>query len=308
MPIAPPALRPGDAVALVAPAGPLASLEELERAIEVVNSLGFVARVARNAAVKHGFLAGTDAQRAQDFNAAANDPEIRGVFALRGGYGTMRILELLDYDALRRDPKVVLGYSDLTALLHAVSARAGIVTFHGPVAGLSQFTPFVVEALRRAICVPQPIGALHAPQAAILRPGRASGRLAGGNLTLLAALEGTPFAVETAGTILVLEDVDEAPYRIDRLLTQLRLSGKLGRAAGLLVGEFRGCDPEGDPPVDPAARLTHVLHERLFDLGVPAIAGASVGHIEEQWTLPIGVRATLDATARTLVVEEAAVA
>jgi muramoyltetrapeptide carboxypeptidase len=243
-----------------------------------------------------GYLAGTDEQRAADFNEAARDPGVRGIFALRGGYGTMRILDQIDYDAIARDPKVIVGYSDLTALLNAVTRQTGLVTFHGPVAALSQFSPLEIQALRAAVMTPEPLGVLQAPEAQTLAGGVAGGRIAGGNLSLLAALTGTPHEVDTSGALLVLEDVDEPPYRIDRMLTQLRMSGALMRAAGIIAGGWTNCGVTED-----------LLHDRLGDLGVPIVTETLIGHIEEQWTLPIGAYAKLDAGARTLTFDEPAV-
>ncbi len=303
----PPALREGDAVALIAPAGPLDGPEDLQRACAAVEVLGLRPRVGANALERYGYLAGSDAQRAEDFNVAARDPDIRAIFAMRGGYGTLRILDLLDYGALRADPKVLLGYSDLTALLNAVSARSDLVTFHGPVAAISPFTQMVVDALRRAVCVARPLGTLHVPEMETICSGTASGRLAGGNLSLLAALIGTPYAVDTRDTLLFFEDVDEAPYRIDRMLTQMRLSGGLGNAAGIVAGRFHNCDVPEDARTPDSFGSVQAIDDRLRDLAVPSLRGALIGHIEEQWTIPIGARATLDADARTLTIEEAAV-
>ena len=304
--IRPPALRPGAVVALVAPAGPLANAEDFELARDFVRALGFEPRISEHATRSDGYLAGSDDERAADFNDAASDPSVRGIFALRGGYGTMRILDRIDYDALRDDPKVVLGYSDLTALLNAITARTGLVTFHGPVAALSTFTPSVVDALRRAICVAEPLGIISMPNTEIIAGGCVRGRLAGGNLSLIASLVGTRYALNLRDSLLFFEEVGEAPYRVDRMLTQLRLSGALADAAGVLVGQCRDCDVTEDH-VYANMPLARVLQDRLGDLGVPAIAGASFGHIEEQWTIPIGVTATLDADERTLHLEEAAV-
>jgi muramoyltetrapeptide carboxypeptidase len=282
---------------LVAPAGPLKSDDEFERAQQIVRTLGLVPRIGTFAkASELGYLAGTDEQRAADFNEAARDPRVRGIFALRGGYGTMRILEKIDYKALARDPKVVLGYSDLTALLNAITQRTGLLTFHGPVAALSQFTALETQALRAAVMSAEPLGALQAPEAQTLIGGVARGRLAGGNLSLIAALLGTPYEINTRGALLVLEDVDESPYRIDRMLTQLRMSGALSRAAGIIAGGWTNCGVTDE-----------LLRDRLGDLGIPVLTETLIGHIDEQWTLPIGARATLDANARTLTIEEPAV-
>jgi len=299
--IYPPALRPGDAVALIAPAGPLASAAELDAAIARVEALGLRAVLGDHVLARRGFLAGTDAQRAADLNAALRDPGVRGVFAVRGGYGTTRLLDLVDYDALRADPKVLLGYSDLTALLGACTARADVVTFHGPVVALSPFGPAEIDWLRRAAFSDAPIGTLAVPDGRALVPGRARGRLAGGNLSLMAALVGTPYAIDCAGAIVFFEEVDEAPYRIDRMVTQLRASGTLRGAAGIVLGTFAGCDAGED--AEPERRLAHAIADRFGDLGIPVLTGAPIGHEGEQWTLPIGATATLDADGRTLTVD-----
>ena len=296
--IVPPALRAGDVVALIAPAGPLASRVDLDTAIARVEALGLRPRLGDHVMGRHGYLAGTDLERAADLNAALRDPSVRGIFAVRGGYGTTRILDAVDYAALRNDPKVLLGYSDLTALLNACTARAGVVTFHGPVVAVSPFGADEVAWLRRALFDGEPLGTLHVPGGTALRAGRATGRLAGGNLSLLAALAGTPYAIDCAGAIVVLEEIDEAPYRIDRMLTQLRASDALRRCAGIVLGTFAGCDAPDD--ADPERRLAFVFADRLGDLGVPVLSGAPIGHAGEQWTLPIGAPATLDAGSRTL--------
>lgn len=259
-----------------------------------MRSLGLVPRIGRNAREKDGYLAGSDEQRAADFNEAARDPQVRAIFALRGGYGTMRILDVLDYGALAADPKVVLGYSDLTALLNAVTQRTGLVTFHGPVAALSKFTENEIAWLRRAIMETTPMGDLHAPESEVIVPGRARGRLCGGNLSLVSALCGTPFEIDTSDALLVLEEVDEAPYRIDRMLTQLRLSGALQRASGILMGRCANCEVDEQHPY--AARpLRTTLRDRLGDLGIPVLAQLPIGHDGEQWTLPIGLDARVEA-------------
>ncbi|HEY8297038.1 MAG TPA: LD-carboxypeptidase [Candidatus Baltobacteraceae bacterium] len=304
--IRPPALHPGDIVALISPAGPLADEAELVRACEAVRSLGFEPRPGRNAARRDGYLAGSDDERARDFNEAARDPQVRGIFALRGGYGTMRILHALDYEALRNDPKVILGYSDLTAILNAVTARAGLVTFHGPVAALSQFTPEVVAALRRAVCIAEPLGTFPIEDGATITGGRASGILRGGNLSLLAGLVGTPYAIALREAILFVEEVGEAPYKIDRMLTQLRLSGAFAGLAGIAIGQCRDCDVDSEH-VYAQMPLARTLADRLGDLGVPVFTGARIGHIDEQWTIPIGARASIDAGVRTLRIDEPAV-
>jgi muramoyltetrapeptide carboxypeptidase len=291
----PPPLSAGARVALVAPAGPLRGEQELQTAVEQARSLGWDPIAAPHALARHGYLAGTDDARARDLNAALRDDRVDGIWCLRGGYGAMRILPALDYDALRRKPRPLLGYSDITALHCAIGVRAGIVSYHGPTAR-SELTEFSRDSLVRAV-VDQSDPCGSAPDMRTLRGGRAAGRLVGGNLALLAALSGTPFAPDYSDAILVLEDVGEANYRIDRMLQQLRLAGALERVAGIAFGQFtEGTDPTGDA----ICPLDDVLREAADLAGVPAVAGIPFGHVRDQWTIPLGARAELDADARTL--------
>ena len=297
----PPMLRPGDLVGLVAPASPLSD-DEIARGVRQVESLGLKTRLGAHARAQNGYLAGTDAQRAADFNAMARDGSVKAIFALRGGYGTMRILDELDYHALRADPKIVLGFSDMTAVLNAVSVRSGLVTFHGPVASLSTFDATESAWLKRALMSREPIGSLRADGITRLHGGRATGPLAGGNLSLVAALSGTPYAVPTDGALLFLEETHEEPYRVDRMLTQLQLAGDFRDAAGVVFGACSHCDASG-----PALSLDQIYADTIGSAPRPSITGAKIGHITDQWVLPIGIPATLDADARTLTVQESAV-
>ena len=291
----PPPLSAGARVALVAPAGPLRGEQELQAAIAHATSLGWEPLVAPHALSRRGYLAGTDAERAADFNAALRDDAVDGIWCLRGGYGAMRILDALDYDAMRRRPRPLLGYSDITALHCAVNARCGVVSYHAPTAR-GELTEFSRQSLVRAV-VEQGDSCGSAPHARTLRGGRAAGRLVGGNLALLAALAGTPYAPDYAGAILVLEDVGEVTYRIDRMLQQLRLAGAFDRLAGIAVGQFT----EGSDPLDAAScPLDDILRDVADAARVPTVAGIPLGHIDDQWTIPLGARAELDADARTL--------
>jgi len=291
----PPALLPGARVALVSPAGPLRGNDELELAAEQARSFGWEPVVGPNALAKHGYLAGTDADRLHDLNAALADQSIDGIWCLRGGYGAMRILDGLDVDAMRKKPRALIGYSDITALHTALSGPADVITFHGPTAR-SKLSEFSRDSFERAICWhADPCGS--ASEATTLRSGRASGRLVAGNLALLAALCGTRFAPDYTNAILVLEDIGEATYRIDRMLRQLALSGAFSKLAGIVYGQFT----DGTDPADKSScELSDILREAAELAGVPSISGAPVGHIDDQWTIPIGAMAELDADARTL--------
>lgn len=288
-------LSRGARVALVAPAGPLRDEHELQVAIAHATSLGWDPLPAPHALACYGYLAGTDEQRAHDFNAALRDDRVDGIWCLRGGYGAMRILAALDYDAMRRNPRPLLGYSDITALHCAINVCCGVVSYHGPTAR-GALTEFSRDSLVRAV-VEQVDPCGSAPDARTLRGGRAAGRLVGGNLALLAALTGTRYAPDYTDAILVLEDVGEATYRIDRMLQQLRLSGALDRVAGIAVGQFTELTDPLDAELCP---LDDILREIADAAGVPALAGIPLGHISDQWTLPLGARAELDADACTL--------
>lgn len=298
----PPVLRRGDKVGLIAPASPLSDAE-IAQGVAHVRSLGLEPVLGRFVASRDGYLAGSDDERAADFNRMARDAEVRAIFALRGGYGTMRILELLDFDAIGADPKVVMGFSDMTAVLNAVARRSAVVAFHGPLAARESVFDEVTRRYVERVCMStEPIGTLRAPGATILHAGRARGRIAGGNLSLVSSLAGTPWAPAFRDSLLVLEEVDEEPYRIDRMLTQLRLAGALEAASGIVFGACTHCEAKG-----PSMSADQVLHDRLAGIGRPAIAGAPVGHIPEQWVLPIGLEGVLDAESRTLEIPEAAV-
>jgi muramoyltetrapeptide carboxypeptidase len=294
----PPALAPGARVALVSPAGPLRDDADVARAVENARALGWEPTVGEHALARRGYFAGDDASRLADLNRALGDDRVDGVWCLRGGYGAMRLLPALDYDALRRRPKPLLGYSDITALHAAAGRRAGVATFHGPTAR-AELTPFSRASLARALARDgEPCGA--APAARTLRPGRARGVLAGGNLALLAALTGTPFAPRLEGAILVLEDVNEAVYRVDRMLRQLLLAGALDGVRAIAFGECTECPAESD---DGARTLDEVVAEVADALAVPCVAGIPVGHIADQWTVPLGAMAELDAEGKSLCVE-----
>ncbi len=295
----PPALAPGARVAIVAPAGPLGANSELEQAVRNAESFGWEPVLGENVRVRHGYLAGDDAARLRDLDAALLDDSIDGIWCARGGYGAMRLLPALDLSLLATRPRVLLGYSDITALHAAASRVADVVTYHGPTAR-ETLTEFSRGSLERAV-VQQVDPCGHAPAAESMRGGRTEGRLVGGNLALLAALCGTPYAPDYSGAILVMEDVGEPTYRIDRMLQQLALAGVFSSVAGLMFGQFTEIVPGGD--TSPRS-LRDVLSEFADIARVPTITGAPMGHIDEQWTIPLGAQATLDADACTLHVHE----
>ena len=311
----PPRLASGARVAIVAPSGPCLEQDDVTRSLELCRALGLDAVFGAHVRDRLGYLAGSDADRLSDLNAALRDPAIDAVWCIRGGYGMTRILDEVDFEALRRRPKAIIGFSDITALLLAAHGETGVITFHGPTARhpMPEFSlRHFDEVLRNA----EPAGRLErlAPPAGVLaprtnrivtlRPGVAEGPLLGGNLSLLQCLIGTKYFPDLSGAILFLEDVGEALYRVDRMLTHLRAAGAFTHLAGVLVGRFTEMRRETG---DGAFGFDEVLEQYFGPLGVPVAYGFPVGHIDEQWTLPLGVRARFDATSGEVDLLEAAV-
>jgi len=282
-------LPSGARIALVAPSGILPDPAHIERARENVLSFGWEPVVGENVSRLHGYLAGTDEERAADFNRALRDETIDAVWCIRGGYGAMRILRDIDYGALKSNPRPVIGFSDITAIHAAIHRECGIVSFHGPTAR-GELSDFSRDSFVRAL-VDQVDSCGVAEGARTLRPGKGRGRLAGGNLALVASLIGTPWSLDFDGAILVLEDVDEAVYRVDRMMRQLLLSGALARCAAIVAGDFR--PPHGESTIENRT-IDDVFAEIAEEAGVPCIIGAPFGHISDQWTIPLGAVAELD--------------
>jgi muramoyltetrapeptide carboxypeptidase len=305
--LAPPALQAGDAVALVAPCG-VSEEADIRRFADSFAAAGFTVRLdPALPGRRHRYLAGTDDERADELNRAIRDPEVRGIFVLRGGYGLTRILDRLDYDALRRDPKVIAGYSDVTALHLAIARRARVITFHAPMASSVRAIgpdPTFAERSFRDMLLLDPMATRRPIQipadgsVTTVTGGRCGGRLVGGNLSLITATLGTPYAIDAAGTVLLIEDVDERPYRVDRMMSHLRLAGVLDAAAGVVIGTFTCKDPEEQ------ALQREVVLEYCRALGCPVVADFPCGHVADNATLPLGARVVLDADAGTLTVVE----
>jgi muramoyltetrapeptide carboxypeptidase len=290
-------LPPGSRVALCAPAGPLRDETDLERAITSVRACDWQAVVGAHVLERDGYLAGSDAHRLADLNQFAADSTIAGVWCIRGGYGTTRLLDAIDYEAWQRHPKALIGYSDITALHAAIGQRSALITFHGPTAR-AQLSPFSLASLLSAT-VAGTDSAGTAPDALTLQPGRAEGRLVGGNLSLVASLIGTRYEPSFDGAILVLEDVNEPVYRLDRMFTQLRLSGSLDQLAGIALGQFSEIP---DEPASDSRPLLDLLYEVADQCAVPCLADLPIGHTADQWTIPLGATAELDADNKTLMV------
>ena len=299
----PSVLRAGDAVALVSPAGPVAQAR-VQAAVRELTSWGLRPRVYPHALDAEGFLAGSDADRVSDLNDALADPDIRAVLCNRGGYGVQRILQQVDYDAVRRDPKLMVGFSDITALHAALWCKTGLVTVHGPVAAQLERGGTFASTLKHALMSAEPM-VVHAdpgePTFSVRTSGVANGLLLGGNLSMLSTCAGTPFMPDLEGAILLIEDVGELAYRVDRLLTHLGNCGILQGLAAIAVGQFS--EPgHGNNAVKPA----DVLNERLGGLGIPVLGGLSIGHGDCNLAVALGSQALLDANRGTLTVAPAA--
>nr|WP_121161807.1 LD-carboxypeptidase [Micromonospora pisi] len=302
-PVRPAALRPGDQVMLVSPSGPTRP-ERLARGLELLAGWGLRPVLAPNAYARHGYLAGSDELRAADVNAAFADPEVRGIVCTRGGYGAQRMVDSIEMAAVRADPKVVVGFSDITALQFALWRGARLATVHGPgAAWLDQRLPeHSAESLRRALMTTEAVTVSRLATeetAPVVVAGVATGPLIGGNLCLIVSSLGTHDMPDLTGSILLIEDVGEPPYKVDRMLTQLRRTGVLAGVAGVAVGQFTNCADNW------AVSVADVLADRLGDLGVPVLGGLPIGHGDGQLTVGVGTSATLDATAGTLTVSPA---
>jgi muramoyltetrapeptide carboxypeptidase len=280
---------------LIAPAGPLQKEDELPRALDNARTFGWEPIVGQNAEARLGYLAGDDGARLEDINRALQDSTIDGLWCLRGGYGMIRILDGIDYHALETNPKPIVGYSDITAFHAAVQRKCWLVSYHGPTAR-EALTPFSRDSLQRAV-VAQTDSCGKAEKARTVADGKTEGRLAGGNLAVLASLCGTAYAPDLTDSILILEDVNEPVYRIDRMLQQLKLAGMLRGCKAIAFGECVKCP---DDAGGGGRSLDEVLGEIVRELRIPCVVGIPVGHIAEQWTIPLGAMATLDGDACTL--------
>ncbi len=312
----PAVLKPGDTVGLITPSTYVSDPDRIAMAIRTIEYFGLKMKMGKNVRKQTGYVGGTIAQRVSDVHDMFRDSEVKAVFTIRGGYGSGQLLDDIDYDLIRRNPKIFLGYSDITAMHLAIHQKTGLVTFHGPVT-LSKFTGYTQEHFRRAMFDAMPIGSVTNPSpsdalrpAHTLRtvsPGKARGPLIGGNLSLIASLMGTPYEIDTRGKILFIEDVGEQPYSIDRMLTQLRLSAKLKSAAGIIFGECEDCKrSDYKPSFDSTFTVGEVVDNILGELKIPVLSGLTIGHTDDQLTLPLGVMATLDADKGELVIEEPA--
>ena len=299
--IKPKRLKIGDTLAVIAPSSAIPE-HVVERALNNLSGLGFKLKLGKHLREKKGYLAGTDEQRLEDLHWAFSDKEVSAVWCIRGGYGATRLLPNVNFDLIKKNPKIFIGYSDITALSTAIYQKTGLITFHGPV-GTSDYNDFTKSNVLNILTNPTPQYPLdNAPdnlanesnlfKMEVITPGKCRGKLIGGNLSLLSAMDGTPNALKNLkGKILFMEDIDERPYRIDRMLTQMLQAHDFKQLAGIALGIFEGCNPKPD---ENSLTLMECLKDRLGNLGIPVIYGLSFGHINHQFTLPVGIEAQLD--------------
>jgi muramoyltetrapeptide carboxypeptidase len=316
MPTKPNCLNYGDTIGILAPASAPPDPKSIDRSVAVLESLGFKTKLAPNVRQRWGFLAGSDRDRASDLMGMFANHKVKAIVCVRGGYGASRLLPLLDYATIRAHPKILIGYSDITSLHCALLVKSGLVSFHGPMLNSdfvkADFPDFTLQSFLKTLMEPSAPGSIcagyHRKTVTILRRGVASGALLGGNISLLCAALGTPYQPSFKNRILFFEDVDEVPYRFDRMLTQLLNAGLLQQLAGIAIGVNAGCkDPKARDAKEYRQTLEDVFKERLLPLKVPIVSGLPFGHIPLNATLPIGVRVILDAARGDLIIDEPAV-
>ena len=293
--IVPRALLRGDTIAITGCAGAIYEPETITRMTDRLTELGFKYKLGQNLYERFGYLAGTDQQRADELMDFYKDPSIKGILTMRGGWGCARILDLLDYDVIAANPKVLLGFSDVTSLINAIYKKTGMITYHGP-CGYSTWTEFSTGYVTLATAIGSPF-TMKNPSDYLtglktLTPGKAQGELIGGNLTVIVSMIGTPYEPDWDGKILFLEETKEEPYRIDRMFWQLKQAKVFQKIKGLVFGSFNQCDPE-EP--EKSFTLQEVLNQHFANQTFPVYMGATFGHMSPKFTLPIGVLAELDA-------------
>lgn len=313
--IKPQKLREGDTIALVTP-GSYITQQEKEESINNLRNLGFNVTYSDRLMQKNGYFSATDKERAADLNEMFERKDVRGIMCARGGYGCARILPYLDYDLIKNNPKVLIGFSDVTALQYAIYKNSDLITFHGPVS-ISSFSSFSVKNFRNVLMNPNEELELQNSTTdnnynpygiTVIAEGIAKGELVGGNLSIVVSMIGTEYDIDFSGKIVFLEEFIEEPYRIDRMLTQLIQAGKFENAAGIALGVFKLCEPDKtNPSFNNSFSLMEVLVDRLGKLGIPVVYGLSFGHVADKFTLPFGGRAELNTDDKQLKLLESCV-
>lgn len=305
--IKPHALKTGDTIAISSPAGAVWDDAQVEKFVSILENSGFQVKRGQTLKEKHGYFAGSDEFRAKEINDFFADKYVNAIFCMKGGWGCARILDKLNYDVIKNNPKVIMGFSDITSLLIAINVKTGMATYHGPV-GNSGWNDFTVKYVKEVL-VDKKIVSYNYPEDDTdkyytIEGGKATGVLIGGNLTVLASMLGSNFLPNWKNKILFLEETGEEPYRIDRMLTQLKLSGVLNNISGFVFGKCVKCEAE-EP--EKAFTLKEVLEQHIKPLGIPAFYGAMIGHIVNKYTIPVGIKAEMDASLGTIKLLESAV-
>jgi len=298
--IKPKRLKQGDAIGIISPASSPDDLTKINHGVEYLEKIGYRVEIGKNVGTHEGYLAGSDLQRLSDLHEMFQNKNIKAIFAIRGGYGSGRLLDKIDYKLIRNNPKIFVGYSDITALQMAFFAKTGLVTFGGPMVAVDfhdEISPFTEEVFWRTITSNKKIGRIQNPRKEkfyLLNKGRCQGRLLGGNLSILSSLMGTEFLPKLKDSILLLEDVNEAPYRIDRMFNQLRLAKILKQVKGIILGHFVDCyEPD---PAKQTFTLNEVIIEYFQNSELPVLYNFKHGHIKENITIPYGLKCSLNAT------------
>ncbi len=301
--IKPPRLKVGDTIGVITPGSGLKK-GQFDLILQNLKSIGLKPKFTGNLKKHNGFLAGTDQERLADIHQMFEDPEVKGIICGRGGYGSARIVDQIDLEMVKSNPKAFIGFSDITVLLNTFYQKTGLICFHGPVAS-ADFTTYTSGNLKALLMEPKDqvlIG--KTDEYYKINSGEATGELAGGNLSIICSLEGTPYAVDFKDKLVFIEEIQESPYKIDRMLTQLLLSGKLSEAKGVILGNFFKCDV---PRAAGVYTLKDVLLERLSKLSIPVAYGFNIGHVPDNSTLPVGIPATFNSDQGILRIEEKAV-
>jgi muramoyltetrapeptide carboxypeptidase len=309
-------LESGSTVGIISPAGAVFLREDLDIVLDAMHALGLQTKLGEHVLDRYGYLAGTDEDRASDINRFFADPEVSALIPVTGGWGSSRVLPYLDYDVIRQNPKIIVGFSDITALVLGIHAKTNLLTFHGP-NGLVSWESVETDYFRRVLFQGEALTFENLRSGSdgdrlmqvenriqTITPGTARGRLIGGNLSVLSGIVGSPYVPNLEGAILFLEDVGETVYRIDRMITQLKLAGLFDHLAGFIFGQCAGCGPDADYG---SLTLEQVVWDHIAPLGIPAWFGAMIGHVEPILTLPLGLEVAVDASLGTIRMTESAV-
>lgn len=309
--IKPRALKKGDTIGIIAPASPPSIPEKITKGAEYLERLGYRVKLGKNVQRVYGYLAGTDQERVDDVNAMFADKDVKAIIAVRGGYGTPRLLPLLDYSLIKRNPKILIGYSDLTALQLAIFRKTGLITFSGPMSGVEMFKgidPFTEEHFWACITSTKKMGNIQNPNGRKLQTivkGKASGILLGGNLSLIVSLAGSKYLPSFEKSILFIEEIEEENYRFDRMMNQLRITNILDDTNGIIMCELT--DVKASDTTKPFLSVEQVIDDYLLELKKPVVSGLVYGHVPKKLTIPIGIRATLDTAKNSLEFAESGV-